>query len=417
MKHTLILLLSLLALACTRNDLTLKEDSQGIFSPQPLSVQCDTCLYPVVMVHGFLASGDTWASFHQLFTSNGYKPNLLFAFDWNSLAQGANNTLALDAFINQVLAKTKATKVRLMGHSAGGGLGYTYLSDAARAAKVDGYVHVASSVQSGPAGPGGSVPTLNLWSSGDKIAQGGDIPGATNRALLDKDHYQVATSPEAFDAIFRFFHNKAPQTLQPTPESIVCIGGRVLTFGENKPMVKAKVELYPTNATTGQRLNAQPFETWISDSLGYWGPTNVPAETTFELVVTTATPSDRVIHYFREGFSHLNSLVYLRTLPPAGSLAGILLAGLPKSAGQTVMNVFSSSQAAVAGRDSLMVNGTLISTPSLPLPKRRPLLSFCTTMATKKQSWPLWDFLAIFPFSAVLIITCPLPRPRPSACD
>jgi triacylglycerol esterase/lipase EstA (alpha/beta hydrolase family) len=67
---------------------------------------CDTCRYPVVMVHGFLASGDTYAPFVQLFHSNGYKPNYLYAFDWNSLNQGANNSAALDAFIDTVRART-----------------------------------------------------------------------------------------------------------------------------------------------------------------------------------------------------------------------------------------------------------------------------------------------------------------------
>lgn len=358
MKNLLFFFITL-SVACSKADVLVFQEPV----PEPLAVQCDTCLYPVVMVHGFLASGDTWAPFHQLFTSNGYKPNLLHAFDWNSLAQGANHSAALDGFIDRVLAKTKAPKVRLIGHSAGGGLCYTYLSNAARAAKVDGYVHVASSVQPNPAGPGGSVPTLNLWSPGDKIVQGGNIAGATNNSLPNKDHYQVATSPESFDAVYRFFHNKPPTTLKPTFEEIVCIGGRVLTFGENNPAIKATVQLYPTDPATGERLGGTPFETWISDSLGYWGPTNVPANTTFEFVVTTTSANDRVVHYFREGFQHLNSLVYLRILPPAASLAGVLLAGLPRSDGQTVMNVFSSSQAVVAGRDSLLVNGVQIATP------------------------------------------------------
>ena len=152
-------------LACSQaNFSAADEDISSLSSPE---VQCDTCFYPVVMVHGFLASGDTWTKFHQRFTSNGYKPGQLYAFDWNSLNQGANHVAVLDAFIDNILTKTGAPKVRLIGHSAGGGLGYNYLSDAARAAKVDGYVHIGSSVQSGPAGPGGSVATLNLWSPDD----------------------------------------------------------------------------------------------------------------------------------------------------------------------------------------------------------------------------------------------------------
>jgi pimeloyl-ACP methyl ester carboxylesterase len=373
---------------------------QEKIAPTPLLVSCDTCRYPVVMAHGFLASGDTWTPFQQLFTSNGYKPNRIFAFDWNSLAQTANHAAALDAFIDRVLAKTGAPKVRLIGHSAGGGLGYTYLSVAARAAKVDAYVHVASSVQPAPAGPGGSVPTLNLWSEGDKIVQGGNISGATNAQIPAKDHYEVATSPESFAAIWRFFHGKEPQYLSPIPENIVCITGRALTFGENAPAIGTTVQIYEINPATGQRVNAQPFETLTCDSLGYWKPINVPANTTFEFVVTTGKPNDRVVHYFREGFTHLNSFVYLRVFPPATSLAGLLLAGLPRTNTQSVVNVFSSRQAIIQPRDTLLVNNTLVSTPQFATPQKTAISFFLyddgdnTTELTAAGLFGNFSFLA-----------------------
>src|SRR5262245_35591583 len=104
---------------------------------------CKDSLPPVVMMHGFLASGDTYAKHVMRFTSNGYCGDRLFAYDWNTLA-GTNDVNRLDAFIDDVLQQTGATQVDLMGHSAGGGLGYEYLNDAAHAAKVAHYVHLAS---------------------------------------------------------------------------------------------------------------------------------------------------------------------------------------------------------------------------------------------------------------------------------
>jgi len=363
--------------ACSDFPVRAEEDTRAEKQIQaPLSVLCDTCQYPVVMIHGFLASGDTWASFQQLFTSNGYKPKLIHAFDWNSLAQGANNSAALDAFINKILAKTGAPKVRLIGHSAGGGVAYAYLSNAVYAAKVDGYVHIASSVQPAPAGPNGSVPTLNLWSDGDKVAAGGNIAGATNVKLPGKDHYQVATTQESFAAVWAFFHGKPPVHLTPIPEEIVCITGRVLTFGENTPAIGAKVDIYAVEAATGQRLSNQPFESLTCDSLGFWKPINVPASTTFEFVVNTGKSGDRIIHYFREGFTHLHTLVYLRVLPPANSFAGLLLNGLPRTSGQTVINVFSGRQAIVNPRDTLWVDGTVISTPQFATPQKTAISFF-----------------------------------------
>lgn len=362
-----------LATACTGADAEL-TDRSDLIAPQKIA--CDTCRYPIIMAHGFLASGDTYAAFQQLFTSNGYRGDEVFAFDWNSLNQTANHVAALNAFIDQILQKTGAPKVRLMGHSAGGGLGYNFLNDPARAAKVDGYVHIGSSAQSGPAGPGGSVPTLNIWSPDDKIVAGGNINGAVNVKLDGKDHYEVATCKEAFAAVYHFFHNKAPENLSPVFQPIVCIGGKTLTFGENTPLNNARVDIYQLDPATGQRLSPDPFETWFSNSEGIWGPTNVPADTHFEFVLTPPGANPRVIHYFREPFTHLNVMVYLRAIPPPTSLAGLLLAGLPNSANQSVLNVFSSSKAMIYERDTLTVAGSVLTTPQFASPQKTAISYF-----------------------------------------
>lgn len=374
-----ILLLALLAFAlfaCTRSN---EPSPWPETAPSPTLVECDTCKYPVVMVHGFLAAGDTWTKFHQLFTSNGYHWKSLFAFDWNSLNQfgGGNTTQLLDQFIDNVLAETGATHVRLMGHSAGGGVCYTYLSDAARAAKVDGYVHIGSGTQPGPAGPGGSEATLNLWSPDDAVASGGDIPGATNAQIPGKDHYQIATSKESFAAVWQFFHNSPPATLDITPQGpLVCIAGKVLFFGENTPLDGAKVEVWELNPATGERVGGSPDFTFTTNAAGKWGPENVKANTTFEFVATPPNASQRVIHYFREGITHLNSLVYLRTIPPPPSLAGLLLAGLPNENGQAVLNIFSASQSVLNGRDTLWAAGSVLSTPEYASPTKTAITYF-----------------------------------------
>ncbi len=357
MKQLLFLISLLFLLSCT----TYEENNALQIIPVP-NIQCDTCKYPIIMVHGFLASGDTWTKYLQYFTSNGYKGNLIFAFDWNSLAQGTNTSILLDQFIDQVLIKTKREKVRLIGHSAGGGVCYTYLSDSTRASKVDGYVHIGSSTQPGPAGPKGSIATLNIWSAGDKISTGRNINGAVNIELITQDHYQIATSKESFAAVYKFFHNLDPTTLEITKENPVCIVGRMLTFGENKPVINGNVEIYILDPNTGERISSTPLHQSNTDSLGYWKAVNVDPDVPYELVAIPSGTNQRIIHYFREGFTHLNTFVYLRTLPPQGSLAGLLLAGLPNTSTQSVLNVFSSSQAVVSGRDSLWVDANYIST-------------------------------------------------------
>ena len=92
------------------------------------------------MMHGVLAAGDTYEQQFLRFTSNGYDPRVVYVFDWNSIGLGANNEVLLDKFIDDILEKTGQTQVNLVGHSAGGGLGYGYCENASRAAKIAHYV-------------------------------------------------------------------------------------------------------------------------------------------------------------------------------------------------------------------------------------------------------------------------------------
>jgi len=140
---------------------------------------------PVVMVHGALASGDTYASQAQRFSSNGYSKAEINAFDWNTLT--TMPVTRLDRFIDEILEETKAPYVHLIGHSAGGGLCYQFLDDSLRALKVEKYVHIGSSGQSGPPGPNADIPVLNLNSTDDLVVEATSITGALNVSLSGKE--------------------------------------------------------------------------------------------------------------------------------------------------------------------------------------------------------------------------------------
>lgn len=353
-------------IACNKTDSDLDLSVSPIKNP-PVSTTPppDTSFRPIVMIHGLLASGDTYTSFAQRFSSNGYKWSRLFVFDWNTLAQGANDISNLDKFIDQVRTTSGYSQVELIGHSAGGGLAYNYLKDASRATKVAHYVHLASGSQSSAAGPTGNVPTLNIWSDGDKVGQSGNISGAKNVKMNGLDHYQVATSAASFEEVFQFFKNEKPQTTGIAWESNPCIGGRVVTFGENQPAADAIVSVYEVNSITGERVSDKPMYQTKTDVNGQWKPVIVRPGIYYELEVKEVGPGKRALHYYREGFTHNNLLVYLRTIPPPTSLAGFLLSGLPNNPEQSVLNVFSSSQAVVSGRDSLTVDNSLMSTASI----------------------------------------------------
>ena len=401
-KYLLFGFLILFCTSCSKTEITPtrhfeKKVAGADFQLQSPFNLLDSTYRPVVMVHGFLASGDTWAPYAQLFTSNGYSWRKMFVFDWNSLNAGANQNNALNALIDGILLKTNADKVELIGHSAGGGVCYTYLKDPKNAAKVAHYVHVASSTQPGPAGPAGDIPTMNLWSDGDKVVAGANINGAVNVKLPGKDHYEVATSPQGFENVFEFFQQRKPDNLVYSPENEPCIAGRALTFGENQPISNATVDIFEVDAVTGVRIGAA-VATIKTDQDGNWPAVVIKPNTRYELTVMEPTSGKKTIHYYRESFVHTNFLVYLRTIPPAGSLAGLLLSGLPTDPAQTVLNVFSSSSAIIAGRDSLVVDGNFLSSNSIAPASKTMIALFLYDTGNKKTDLTALPLFGSFTF-------------------
>lgn len=323
------------------------------------SPECDAERRPIVMAHGFLASGDTWAPHAMRFASNGWCADRVFAFDWDTMDRSFDAAAALETFIDDVLESTGAEQVDLAGHSAGGGLGYEYLADPDRAAEVAHYVHIGSFANDGPAGPEDApVPTLNIWSPDDLVVEeSGDIPGATNVSLPGQDHYAVATSEGSFEAIYRFVTDgEEPAVIAIAPTESIEVGGRVVSLGENRVPVGASVAVWPVSAEDGSRLGDAPDAVFDIAEDGRWGPYRTDADTHLELRVTG--PDDFVpVSYYREPQPRSNPLVYLRTLPAPGSLAGVLVSVLPFDGDAGVLVVFSASRALIAERDSLSVDG------------------------------------------------------------
>src|SRR5690606_11974363 len=129
--------------------------------------------------------------------------------------------------------------------SRGSELVYEYCSKADRAAKIAHLVLLAGNKKDKPGGPDGKVPTLNVWSTFDKVVTGGGaINKATNLKLEGKDHYEVATSTATFTAMYQFFLNKAPSTTDIIEESNPVISGKALSFGENLPAAGGTLNVY-----------------------------------------------------------------------------------------------------------------------------------------------------------------------------
>jgi len=329
---------------------------------------------PIVFVHGFLGSGDTYATQFQRFMANGYSVKQLFTFNWNSVGAKTNTVALLDSFINQVLQKTSAAKINLVGHSAGGGIGYSYLNDSIRALKVANYVHVGSGKQLKPAGKNGEINTLNIYSLGDKVVKAGDIPGATNAQHVDHDHYEVATSALTFEQMFQFFNPalKATGVVKMVKKPLVA--GIACLMGENTALANAVVEVYAIDYQLGKRMDNKPIYQCTTDAQGHWGPFTAQAGVGYEFVLKPAE-GQRKVHYFFEPFTTNNPLVYLRALPKTGMTA-LLLNTLPTKDEQSVLAIFSSNRAVIAGRDSLTLNDLTISTPLISPASKTAIAQF-----------------------------------------
>ncbi len=312
---------------------------------------------PIVFVHGMLGSGDTYTQPIQRFMEQGYGPLQLITVDWNTVAFGNNKaSLQLDSIINNVLNKTGASQVNLVGHSAGGGLCYGYLKDSIHAAKVAHYVHIGSGRLSKPA----TVPTMNIYSKDDLVSGGADVAGATNISLSGKDHYEVATCSETFAAMYAFFNGTKAATKMSQHKLPIMVSGRAVTFGENKAEANANIIIYEMDNKAGKRKTTSPHFKTTTDKMGYWGGFEAKAGEYYEMVVLSADTAKRPVHYFREPFTISNPVVYLRTLGNQG-ITAMLSNALPTSNEQSVLAVFSSSKAVISGRDSLTVNGLALS--------------------------------------------------------
>ena len=347
-----LLVLLLFITACSKDDTDNDNAEKGA--------------YPIIFVHGFLASGDTYHLQIQRFASNGYSLDRLYTFDWNTL--GSTNTESLlNNFIDKVLEETGAEYVDLVGHSAGSGLVYNYCKKKSQADKIAHLVLLAGFAQSKPGGVNGEIPTLNVFSTADEVASnGGNIPKAINLKLTDKDHYEVATCTATFEALYKLFNNeKDPSTTTILPEDRIMIAGKALSFGENLYVKNTTVSIYEVSKEDGLRTSDTPIATFDIAKEGFWGPVQVEKNTYYEFLVAAEAAGSRPVHYYFEPFVRSSNAVYLRSFPAAGTLGATFLSSLPKNDRQAVTAFFGASKAAILGRDNLSVNDISLSTPQL----------------------------------------------------
>jgi pimeloyl-ACP methyl ester carboxylesterase len=151
-------------------------------------------------------------------------------------------------------------------------------------------------------------------------AAGPELKGAENVVIAGLDHRETALSPKAFAAMYRFITGRTPQTLSVVPEPTVVLDGIVSGMGPgndpakgkdptNLPLAGATVEVYRTDARTGERAGPALHRKTIGAD-GRWGPFTVDNQAALEFVVDA--PGYATTHVYRSPFARSSAVVNLR---------------------------------------------------------------------------------------------------------
>jgi pimeloyl-ACP methyl ester carboxylesterase len=157
-------------------------------------------------------------------------------------------------------------------------------------------------------------------------AEGPSLRGATNIALGQLDHREVAFHARAFREMYRFIVGAEPDRMAIVPEPRVTLDGLVTGLAggapTNRPLADASVEIYRVSGDTGERLGERIHQRTTRPD-GRWGPVAVDPAWFLEIVV--AAPGSPITHYYRSPFPRSSSIVHLRpgrALTQADAAAG-----------------------------------------------------------------------------------------------
>jgi triacylglycerol lipase len=272
----------------------------------------------------------------------------------------------LSTEVDKVLKTTGADHVVLFGNSRGGYAIRNYIANGGGAAKVSHAIlggapnhGVRADINNNPGnefngagpfltglntpkGPKGDEVTPGLkWltirsDNNDKYAQpdgvwlgakgkatnvtfeGPALKGAENVVIAGIDHRETAFGPKAFEQAYRFITGNSPATLTIVPEDRIVLDGKVSGLGLNNvqgnfptnlPLAGATVEVYATNAATGERLGAAVHRKTLGAD-GLWGPFRADNKTSYEFVISAAGYA--VTHIYRSPSPRSSKIINLR---------------------------------------------------------------------------------------------------------
>jgi pimeloyl-ACP methyl ester carboxylesterase len=340
---------------------------------------------PVIFVHGNGDHAALWLTTLWRFETNGWPRDRLIAFNFTDPLSrnedavpmagrsGTEDQLReLTAVVGAALMRTGASRVILVGSSRGGNAIRNFVVEAGGGSQVShavlcgtpnrGVFDAEFNLGSEFNGRGPFLKKLNgrdsdvvpgtafltIRSDGnDKFAQpdgrligrpgvatgitseGPSLRGATNVALGQLDHREVAFHPRAFREIYRFIAGSEPAFLAIRAEAGVVLDGLVTGnpggVPTNRPVGDAELEVYRVDAETGARQGEAILKKRTGPD-GRWGPVAVSSSDCLEFVLAVA--GHPITHTFRSPFPRSSDVVHLRPARP--------LADADKAAGAVV---------------------------------------------------------------------------------
>lgn len=326
---------------------------------------------PIVFVHGNGDAAAIWLTTIWRFESNGWPRDRLFAIDltnptatavYNVPSPGRSTTDEvkdqLAGYVDDVLARTGAKKVFLLGNSRGANTIRNYVKNGGGKAKVAGVVlgggvnHgvirsdtlLAGSEFNGKsafieqlnAGPNevvAGVPFLTIRSDRhDLYAQptakyllgqpdlstgiSYDAPalkGAVNRVLTGVDHRETSFTSASFRLAYRFLTGRMPRTGEIADERGPVLDGTVTGvtggFYNNTAVAGASLAIYEVNRNTGARLGGPAWQV-TTKADGRFGPFRARRAAYYEFELKV--PGSPTTHIYRTPFARGSSVITLR---------------------------------------------------------------------------------------------------------
>lgn len=149
---------------------------------------------------------------------------------------------------------------------------------------------------------------------------GPELKGATNVVIPKIDHRETSYSVPAFEATYRFITGRTPQTAIARQAQVV-LSGKLVGMGvdpldassgnfvNNLPLRGARLEVYETNAATGQRLGAAAFTQTVGAD-GIWGPFKARGDAAYEFVIQAAGYA--TTHIYRSALPRSSQWINMR---------------------------------------------------------------------------------------------------------